>query len=139
MNFMKRNSPIIMAGILAATLYAPFVQADYVMPQPTQNGNITYITGGIGDEERNALQAVKNHYNLSIMSAGVSGAFAGDTHIIIRDRAGNEVINTDAGPLFYANLPAGQYVVESSSEGQTHSNKVTVGSGKTANLHLTWR
>jgi hypothetical protein len=139
MNFIKRNSSYIMAGILAAALYTPFVQADYSMPQAMQAGNVTYITGGIGDEERNALQAVKNHYNLSVMSAGASGAFAGDTHIVIRDRAGNELVDTDAGPLFYANLPPGSYTVEATSEGQVRNNKVTIGSGKPAHLHLTWR
>jgi hypothetical protein len=136
---IKRNSSYVMAGILAAALYAPFVQADYTMLQPMQAGNITYITGGIGDEERAALQSVKNHYNLSVMSAGASGAFAGDTHITIRDSQGTPLVDTDAGPLFYANLPPGRYTVEATSEGQMRDKTVNIASGHPAHLHLTWR
>ena len=45
-----------------------------------------------------------------------------------------------AGPIFYAQLPAGSYVVEAaSSEGQIKKQTVTVGKGsKPAALHFTW-
>ena len=136
---LKANHSYVMAGILAAALYAPFVQADYSMLQPMQAGNITYLTGGIGDEERAAMQAVKNHYNLSVMSAGISGAFVGDTHLIIRNQQGTELLNTDAGPLFYANLPPGKYTIQAESEGQTRASTVNIAPGRPAHLHLSWR
>lgn len=139
MIFLKQYSYCVMATIMAAVLYPSFVHADYSMPQPQQEGSITYITGGIGDEERDALNAVKNNYNLSIMSASVSGSFTGDTHIAIRDRQGMELLNTDAGPLFYAKLPAGRYTVEGSSEGQNRSQAITIASGQPAHIHFSWK
>ena len=66
--------------------------------QPVHAGNVTYVTGGIGDEERSALNSMKSSYNLHITSASKSGEFAGNTHIIVRDRQGNPVVNASAGP-----------------------------------------
>lgn len=106
--------------------------------QPIQVGEASYITGGIGDEERHALQQMAPNYNLRIMSALKSGNFAGDTRVIIRDRNGTELINAEAGPLFFADLPAGRYTVEASSEGETKTKNVTVGNGKAANLNFSW-
>jgi len=129
----------ILAATLATMLYVPCVQADYTAAEPQKEGSITYITGGIGDEEREVLKSVKNDYNLSIMSAGTSGAFVGDTHIVIHDRTGQEVLNTDAGPLFYAKLPAGRYIVEGTSEGQTRKQAINVASHQPAHVHFSWK
>lgn len=106
--------------------------------QPVQVGEASYITGGIGDEERYALQEVAPNYNVRIMSALKSGHFSGTTRVVIRDRDGNEVINAESGPLFFAHLPAGRYTIEASSEGETKSKNITVGSSKAATLNFSW-
>lgn len=106
--------------------------------QPYQAGNITYVTGGIGDEEREAIQAVKKDYNLSVISAAKSGAYTGDTQVVIRDHSGQELLNTQAGPLFYAQLPPGAYTVQAQSEGKTREQHITVAQNKPAHIQFSW-
>ena len=130
---------ITVAAIVAMTLHAPATLADNNLPQAQQDGNVTYVTGGIGDEERNALRAVQHDYNLHIVNAvGASGAYPGDTHIIIYDKHHQEVVNTDTDPLFYAQLPAGRYTVEESSEGEDKQQSVVIAANKPENITFRW-
>jgi len=108
------------------------------LPQVVQAGSVRYITGGIGDEERAALEAVKNEYNLHITSTDNAGEFNGDTQITVRDRGGQTLVNAEAGPLFYADLPAGTYTVEAISVGRSEERKVTVGQQKPSSLYFRW-
>lgn len=80
--------------------------AGHVMGQ--EYGDVTFVTGGIGDEEREAMQEMRRDYNLHIMRSEKDGAFTGETNIIIYDRNGNEILAIEAGPLFYINLPVGK-------------------------------
>lgn len=113
--------------------------ADNDVLQPVQSGNVTYITGGIGDEERSALDAVKKDYNLRIVSAHTDGAFAGDTRIVIRDHNGDQLVDAAAGPLFYAKLPTGSYTVEATNQGRSKQQHITVGHNKATSVHLSWQ
>jgi len=106
--------------------------------EPQQSGNVTYITGGIGDEEREAVKSVKNDYNLSIISASKDGAYVGNTHVVIADRNGESLVDTNADPLFYAQLPPGKYIVKGESRGQTRTQNVTIAENKPAHVHFSW-
>lgn len=129
----------MIAVIVLLGAYAALADDMSGLPQAHQAGDITYITGGIGDEERDALKAVEHDYNLHVMSAGVSGAFSGNTHINITSRKGDELVSADAGPIFYANLPPGRYVVDATSEGQERKQAVTISSGHAEHVHFSWK
>ena len=107
--------------------------------QPVQLGDVIYVTGGIGDEERAALKAAQKYFNLQIMSSRNKGEFAGDVRIVVRDKDGMQKIDVPAGPLFYAKLPPGTYTVEGSNEGQVKSQKVTIAGNKPVMVHLNWK
>lgn len=124
------------AMVLASAITASAAHAYSLQPQ--QTGNVTYLTGGIGDEERDAMKSVKNSYNFSLMSASKAGEFVGDTQVVISDRQGNRLINTQAGPLFYAQLPPGHYTVEAMSEGQVRKQNITIAQGRPSNVHFSW-
>lgn len=116
------------------------MQADASMavglPQPeTQNG-VTFLTGGIGDEDRDAMLKARSGYNLHITNAGKDGAYEGNTRIVIFSKSGDQLIRTNAGPLFYAKLPAGSYTVMATSNGHQILRPVTVGSRGQSNLNL---
>lgn len=124
---------------------APAASGDFVpvgMPQVQSQNGATFITGGVGDEERSAMESVKGQYNLTVMSAAVNGAFAGEAQVAISNHSGEEIINVMAGPLLYVNLPAGTYklVATNPNRGdQVRSQSFTVGKGKRANVHLSWK
>jgi len=137
MNNCKSYFSHVALVAMLATSGAPGAYAYSLQPQ--QVGNVTYVTGGIGDEERDALKAVKNDYNLSILSAARSGAYVGETRVVILDRNGQKLVDTYADPIFYAQLPPGRYVVEGESEGQSHKQNITIAGNKPAHVAFTWK
>src|SRR6185312_16885951 len=103
-------------------------EANFVaVPQPVQQGEVRFITGGIGEEERSAIEAGKHDYNLHITAANAKGQYYGNERVKILDRSGTPVIDSSAGPLFYAKLPPGTYTVEVSLDGKMDRRQVTVG------------
>ncbi len=106
--------------------------------QPKKVGDVTYITGGIGEEERNTLTQTKKDYNLQVMSADKTGHYVSDTQLVIRDKKGAEVLSVPMGPLFYAKLPAGSYAVEASSAGQTQKENITIHGNEASNVDFNW-
>ena len=109
------------------------------LPHAVDVAGVRYITGGIGDEERDALEAVKGEYNLHVTCTNNNGEFNGDMLVTIFDKKGQALLNVEAGPLFYANLPAGTYTVKATSGGQSEEHKVTVGDNrKSSSVYFRW-
>lgn len=136
------NKITVMTSVLMLSTISPVSYADNVKVPGTipiqQEGRATYVTGGIGDEERDMLDSVRHEYNLHIMSASKDGEFMGNTKIKIYDSAGNEVINTSAGPLLYANLPAGRYAITAENGGSTKHKNIRISSNHETNTNLVW-
>lgn len=109
----------------------------------TSADDVSYVTGGIGEDEKKAIEDAKADYNLYVMSASTSGAFVGDAHVTIRRVDGkmlDQVLDVVAGPLLYVRLPAGNYVLEATLGTQTKRQPFTVSSkGRTAHVHLGWK
>jgi len=138
-NSISKKSLCVTAAFFAMALHSSGVMASN-LPEVQQTGDITYVTGGIGDEERNALKAVRHDYNLHILSAaGASGEYPGDTHICIFDNHNHKLLDTDADPFFYAKMPAGHYVVEESSGGQSKKQSIVMSAGTPVNITFRWK
>lgn len=131
--------PNFLALALMAILNSSPALADNFLPDVQQQGEIYYITGGIGDEETSAMQSERGDYNLQIMNADKQGHFSGYPHIIITDTQHNELLNADSGPLLYTNLPNGRYTVEGSSMGQTKSQNIIISNNKTSRIRFVWK
>ncbi len=93
-------------------------------------GGITYITGGIGDEEIAQLKASEKEYNLRMLMSAPGGAFVSDVSLHAVDATGKEVLAVDsAGPYFYARLPAGAYTVTLNGHGESKKIAVKIKEG----------
>ncbi len=123
--------------LVAALNISPAQAADDVL-EIQQQGNISYVSGGIGRDESNALEAVQKNYNFRITSADKSGHFYGNTRILVTDSQGASVLDVVGGPLIYANLPNGRYTVEGSSEGQSKKQAFTISGKKPVTIHFSW-
>lgn len=106
--------------------------------QPVQAGNVSYITGGIGDDERASLLAMKKNYNLRVMNMQKGGAYVGATHITVRDLKGGALLDLSAGPILLAQLPPGKYTLTASNEGHNRTEQVRLDGAKAAALNFTW-
>ncbi|UXY14163.1 hypothetical protein N8I74_12630 [Chitiniphilus purpureus] len=98
-----------------------------------------FVTGGIGDEESSALQAVKPQYNLHLLLTEKSGAYLSGVQVTIADRHGSTVLDTQAkGPYLWVKLPQGTYRVSATLDGATLDRTVNIKGQRTSTVHLTW-
>lgn len=89
-----------------------------------------YASGGIGNEEQQALQDRKNSYNLRLTFAqSRTGEYLAGLEIAIErlDRRRTFGPYQDCGPLFYARLEPGLYRVSATYEGVVRTKTVRIG------------
>lgn len=135
-----KNTQKTYSKILVISTLALMGTASVAYGYPAGQQGPTYVTGGIGDEERMEMERVRSDYNVHVMSSARDGSFAGDTSMIFYNKAGEAVLTTnDAGPLLYTNLPAGKYVVTAESEGEQQKKIVNISQNKATNLHFVWK
>ncbi|MDX2074477.1 MAG: hypothetical protein SFX19_08975 [Alphaproteobacteria bacterium] len=78
----------------------------------TQN-SISYLSGGIGDEEIEQLRAQEEGYNLRLLITEQSGEFVSGTVMTLKTLSGEVLLMVnEAGPWVYARVPAGKYIVD---------------------------
>lgn len=98
--------------------------------EPQQQGNITFVSGGAGDEDRAVLRQVENQYNLRLLFAARNGDYLANIAVTLSDARGNAVLDTISdGPIFYARVPAGRYRLTVSNQGQSQSRDISIGNG----------
>lgn len=128
----------MIALAVAIALSAGTAWAD-AMPEAHQQGDIVYISGGIGSGETEALALVKKDYNLHITSTDSAGSFLGGSRITISNAKREMLIDVVArGPLFYARLPNGRYTIESFNATSSKKQSVHITSDKASRVHFSW-
>ncbi|MFM9889500.1 MAG: hypothetical protein ACKVOE_02480 [Rickettsiales bacterium] len=150
MNTYTKSIPVIFAALLMAG--AAQAQDSYyhvpnngrqILVEDTtlhvqQQGEVSFVTGGIGDDERAEIEAVKGDYNFYVQSASKNGAYVEDAHVIITNKAGDVVLETEAGPILYACLPVGKYQIKAQLGDQVLNQKFVITAKKPAHVHLGW-
>jgi hypothetical protein len=101
-------------------------------------GQIEYVSGGVGKQERDTMQGMQNKYDLKLTFAQQDGNYLGDVNVTIRSAQGEQILqDTVQGPWLLVKLPKGDYVVESTYEGRTAKRQVSVQQNLQV-LHFTW-
>lgn len=93
----------------------------------TKDG-ISYLSGGVGDEEEAMLKRYTKEFNTHLLLTSKAGEYMGEVSLRFVNSNGQQVLNIDGvGPYFYANLPTDTYTVEAvSSRGVERTAKVKV-------------
>ncbi|HEY2928017.1 carboxypeptidase regulatory-like domain-containing protein [Piscinibacter sp.] len=137
---MKKQS--ITVSCAAAALMMGSVAAFAAgLPAERQAGGVSYVTGGVSEEEATLFKQARTDYPLSIelvQKAGAHNAFTADARVKVTDSAGNVVLDAKAdGPFMLVRLPAGNYHVQATLNGRTVGAKpVTVGAKGSAQTML---
>ncbi|KAB0493748.1 hypothetical protein [Pseudomonas vancouverensis] len=129
---------LMFPAVLPAASLDPVDNAGVQVQRQEQNG-ITYLSGGIGEDESKAIQQTTG-YNLHMtFSVGAQNEYIPDVTVTIEKAQGQPVLTlNDAGPLVYVQLPAGKYTVVATRNGETRRDVADVGHGAARNLVFHW-
>jgi hypothetical protein len=123
-------------GVLASSA-ALGAGASFVSKQP-------FVNGGITSDEADVMRQEATHYPLEITLArrgerpGLND-FVADAQLRVIDGAGRVVVErNDAGPIFLADLPPGDYTIEATFGGQTKTDRVQVSGARRAQVTFLW-
>lgn len=108
--------------------------------KPQKQGEVTFISGGVGSDEQAAIQAVRGDYNLNLLfSAKGTGEYLSDAKVNIADSTGNPVLDTVAeGPMLLAKLKPGNYTVTAELDGKVSHKKAKIGNKGRSALSFIW-
>jgi hypothetical protein len=109
------------SGYAVATANAAYVR------QGTSHG-VKYMSGGVGINERAAMDRMDKDYNLKVVFAEPSGPYLANVNVEILNASGKELVETtDTGPWFFARLPDGKYRVVATFNGKKQAREVEIG------------
>lgn len=102
------------AAIASLLLTTPLsAAATSFIPQVRQDGDVRYLSGGIGLEERRELASLASDYNLMLIFASLNGHYLAGVHTRVENASGEVVLDTSSqGPWLLADLEPGVYKVE---------------------------
>jgi hypothetical protein len=111
-----------------------------VITEGTTAQGFPYLYGGVGSDERDIMEEKGRAYNLKLSFAAKGGAFLSDVKLVMADKKSGEIVSlvTD-GPLFFIQLPPGNYTVRAAFRNETKEIRaLTVGKDKTVRRTLIW-
>ena len=142
---MKPKLTTLAASIVLTGLVAmgPVQSAD-ASPLPSERvqGQVRFITGGVGEDEAIAFKNAAAAYPLELLfaqKAGPYNEYLADVKVTIRDRSGKLLLDTTAeGPFLLAKLPAGKYQIEADYDGERKRQSVEIRAGKHQRAVFVW-
>jgi hypothetical protein len=111
------------------------------MPQEHAQGNVSYISGGIGVDEADLMRQEAARYPLALEMATAAGgprdAYISNAKVDIRDASGNQMLSTTTqGPIMLVRLPSGTYTVDVDWRGTQKRKTVAVTSDRHQHVML---
>jgi len=110
------------------------------MPQTQTQGDVSFVSGGVGLDESTALRAAQRQWPLSLRFTGPASAYVSNVHVQIVDAQGATVLDTASkGPYMLVRLRPGRYTVKASYSGVDRSQTVTVRGNGSARASFAWQ
>lgn len=124
---MKKTSSLgllLISCLISGTLWA---QSPATALADRHYGAVTYVSGGIGDNERDEIRAREKDFNLRLLFCERDGTYLADIDVRLANAKGETVLDAKSvGPFLLAQLPSGNYTVEVSSNGQRQQGKLSI-------------
>jgi hypothetical protein len=107
-------------------------------PALQQMNGIAYMSGGVGADERHALDAMRGQFNLKVTVAAPTGEFIAPDQLRLSNQQGRTLVETKPdGPVFLAKVPPGAYSVAITHAGQQVTRPVMVSNAGQQDVTLT--
>lgn len=104
------------------------------------SGEARYVSGGVGEEERLALELMRGEFNVHLLFAVKrAGNYLADVEISVLDADKRELLSARSeGPFFLARLAPGTYTVAARYGDVAQSRSITVRGAGRAKLAFYW-
>jgi hypothetical protein len=134
---MRQGRGLLLPCLLCLTLSATAAE---LTPRVHASGGIAYVSGGIGIEERQAMQDLTQPFNLRLsFSERGKGALLASAMVRIYDAADKLVLDVASeGPLLFLLLPEGRYRIEAEHAGIRLTKQVELGPKVNPALAFKW-
>jgi hypothetical protein len=108
--------PAVILGIVIFTLSAYSSEEDFL--KKGREGSIAFLSGGVGQQERETLKEMGKGYPLKLMFSNKEGKYLSDVIVKVRDQNDKTILTTVSdGPWLFINLPSGTYHLDASFKG----------------------
>lgn len=125
--------------LLFASLSPLAANAQEDVLEPGFANGIPYLSGGIGDEEREAIDRARKNYNTRLVLAETSGSYVSNVSLNIATVLGETVITlSGAGPLVLLQLPPGSYLVTADYDGRKAQKRFDVSDNVAQTVIVAW-
>ena len=138
-----RRASLIAAAIAAASLTLNAIAApEGQVPAAQTQGEISYINGGAGKTEADAMRHVARYYPLELeflLKAKPKDEYLSNVKVRIKDAHGRMVLNVTAGgPFLLAKMPAGKYTVSAERNGKVEHRQIEISATEHRRVVFEW-
>ena len=138
-NVWRPLSAFLLSMSLTMSMLVPAHAQDSALPAVQTQGDVKFLSGGIGSDEIAAIKSASRDYPLTLQFSASTGAFLASVAVSIRDAAGKVVLDTVAeGPFLLVNLGPGRYRVKATLDGIERVMDVTLRNGAPQMRSMVW-
>ncbi len=138
---MRTMALTCIASLLLATV-APARADMSSLPAPKAQGPVSYVSGGIGDDQADAFKQAAPSYPLELLFAqqgAPKDEYVADVKVTIRDNSGKVLLDTTTdGPFLLAKLPSGKYQIDADYAGRVKHQSVDIQGGRHQRKVFVW-
>jgi len=131
-----RSLALIFGLLLGSSVWAQIPQTQY-------SQGISYITGGVGEEESTAILAEAKQWPLLLELSQLEngrGVWIFGSQIKILNAKNAVVFDAKAdGPYMLINLTAGDYAIQASYQGVVQNRIISVKAGQPQKISIFWK
>ena len=138
------TAALIAASICAAAPAAAAGAAKPVtLPAMHEQGSISYLSGGIGQNEADAIKHVATQYPLEVeflLRAKPRDEYLANVKVVVTDMHDKKVLDmTSNGPFLLAKLPEGKYTITADRDGKVERRTVQIAAHAHRRIVFEWQ
>ena len=116
---------------------------DSHLPAAQKAGEVTYIIGGIGQTEADAIKHAAKYYPLELeflLKAKPKAEYLSNVQVRIKDAHDKMVLNVNAdGPYLLAKMPAGKYTISAERNGKVEHRQIEISAKDHRRVVFEWQ
>ena len=135
---MLNTAAHLRAALLVACVLVSVQGYSQEAPTPIARNGVTYVTGGIGEDEVRAFHEVARQYNMRLTFASKTGHYLSDVDVSITSNQHVILSARSEGPFLFVHVPPGRYRIAARDRHLTETKEVVVPSTGAIDVRFYW-